>query len=175
MAVSSKVVAAALALVAMPTLSSCQVPSAEHADAELLACSVGKAAELGPGLGRARLRWVHHTDEGFRVESAVISMDGRPVYESHDREQLQRELTLLPDVDVPPGQHRLDSTVSFSGSGTGIFSYLKGYRAEKRSSAQLSLDQGEVRCLSLMVWYRDGLTLPLEQRPEARLVLEPKP
>jgi len=165
---------AAIAIMAMT--ASCQIGSVEGPDLQRLpSCAQGSHTPIEAGRGRARVRWVYVPDSAFRAQSVQVSLDGQRVQESHDLAQLEKELLVLTEVDLGPGQHRIDTVVKGAGQGSGPFSYLADYRYERPSQLVFSIQPGQVRCISLVVYYRDGITLPIEQRPVAELVAEGKP
>jgi hypothetical protein len=122
-----------------------------------------------------RLRWVYRSDGAFRPQSLELSLDGRRAYESHDTDRLQNERIVLADMDVPPGVHHLKSLVKISGWGEGLFAYLQDYRAQIPSEHSLSVQGGDVRCVALLAYYREGISLPVEERPAAHFVEERAP
>jgi hypothetical protein len=122
-----------------------------------------------------RLRWIYRPDGAFRPQGLELSLDGRRAYETHDTMQLQKEHVVLADMDVPPGVHRLNSLVKVSGWGEGLFAYLQDYRAQIPSEHALSVQGGDVRCVSLVAYYREGISLPVEERPAAHFVEERAP
>lgn len=163
-------------LVSLVLLGSCQVSPAAHPEtAGLPPCFEQPSPQARAGMGKARLRWVYRADDAFRPQAVAVSLDGERVYGNENTDQLQRELVLLADVDLPPGQHRLDSLVKVSGWGEGLFAYLKDYRVQLPNQRSFSLRAGEVRCISLVVSYRDGVTVPVEQRPTTAYVEEAAP
>jgi hypothetical protein len=163
-------------LVSLGLLGSCQgSPAAPPETADWPPCFEQPVPQARAGMGKARLRWIYRADDAFRPQAVEVSLDGRRVYTNENTDQLQRELVHLADVDLSPGQHRLDSLVKVSGWGEGLFAYLKDYRVKSPNQRSFSLRAGEVRCISLVVFYRDGLTLPIEQRPTTDYVDEAAP
>jgi hypothetical protein len=76
------------------------------------------------------------------------------------------------DVTAQSGEHTLHLTAKMRGEGSGVFSYLKGYKFEVRGTPKVFLDGPAVRiqCAALT---REEPTLPLEQRPYIACVVEP--
>jgi hypothetical protein len=76
-----------------------------------------------------------------------------------------RAFTPIFDGAVPPGDHVLQVLLGFQGHGTGVFSYLSGYRFEVRSSHTLRLSPGETVVVTVTAYEKGGITTPLEERP----------
>ena len=175
-AVGSALAGGLLGILGLLPVAGCQVSPADHPEVERLpGCFAKGVPDARSGMGRVRLRWVYQADEAFRPQGIEISLDGQRVYENHSKDQLRDELAQLIDIDVLPGRHRLDSIVQVAGWGSGPFAYLKDYRFNLPRQHTFSLGQGEVRCISLVVYSRDGLTVALEERTATQYVEERAP
>ena len=51
-----------------------------------------------------------------------------------------------------------------------MFSYLRGYRFEVKSSHSFTVTEGKTIQLEAVAWEKGGVTTPLEQRPTIRYV-----
>jgi hypothetical protein len=58
--------------------------------------------------------------------------------------------------------------LQFQGSGYGVFSYLKGYHFEARSSHSFTAVEGKTLTLQIIAYEKGGVTTPLEERPAVR-------
>jgi hypothetical protein len=56
------------------------------------------------------------------------------------------------------------------GHGYGVFSYLRGYRFEVRSSHSFTVTEGKAVTLRAIAYEKGGVTTPLEQRPAVRYI-----
>ena len=54
------------------------------------------------------------------------------------------------------------------GHGEGVFSYLRGYSFEVKSTHSFKVPAGKTLRLNIVAWERGGATTPLDQRPTLR-------
>jgi hypothetical protein len=71
---------------------------------------------------------------------------------------------------VPPGDHTLQVLIQLRGHGYGVFSYLRGYRFEVKSSHSFTVTEGKTIQLEAIAYEKGGVTTPLEQRPAIRYI-----
>jgi len=69
---------------------------------------------------------------------------------------------------IAPGDHTVQVLVRLRGHGYGVFSYLKGYQFEVKSTHSFSVVEGKEVLLDVVAWEKGGVTTPLEQRPAVR-------
>jgi hypothetical protein len=67
---------------------------------------------------------------------------------------------------VPPGDHTVVVALTFQGNGYGIFSYLRGYKFEVKSSHSFTAIEGKNLVITATAFEKGGVTTPLEQRPQ---------
>ena len=60
--------------------------------------------------------------------------------------------------------------MNLQGNGYGVFSYLRGYRFEVRSSHSFTAVEGKTMQLQVVAYEKGGVTTPLEERPAVRYV-----
>jgi hypothetical protein len=58
--------------------------------------------------------------------------------------------------------------VNLQGNGYGVFSYLRGYKFEVRSSHSFTAVEGKTINLDAVSYEKGGVTTPLEERPAVR-------
>jgi hypothetical protein len=66
---------------------------------------------------------------------------------------------------VPPGDHTVQILLNFQGNGYGIFTYLRGYKFEVKSSHSFTVVEGKALSVTATALEKGGVTTPLEQRP----------
>ena len=71
---------------------------------------------------------------------------------------------------VTPGEHTLQVLLKMRGSGFGVFSYLRGYKFDVKSSHTFTLEKGKAVHLKVIAWEKGDVTTPIEQRPAIRYV-----
>jgi hypothetical protein len=121
---------------------------------------------------RAELVFENDMSSAFRLKRIVALYDGAPLAtktDDHDQVGEQKEVALFSDL-VQPGDHTVQVLLEYQGNGYGIFSYLKGYKFEVRSSRSFTAIEGKTIQLRVIGFEQGGPTTPLEERPAVRYV-----
>ncbi len=121
---------------------------------------------------RAEVVFENDMSSAFRLKRIVALYDGAPLATKTDeRDQVgdQKEIPLYAEL-VQPGDHTLQVLLEYQGNGYGIFSYLKGYKFEVRSSRSFTAIEGKTLSLRVIGYEQGGPTTPLEERPAVRYV-----
>ncbi|WP_437686334.1 hypothetical protein [Sorangium sp. So ce176] len=127
----------------------------------------------GGGAGsRAAIKFNNELSTAFRVTRVLIVLDGAVQYNKTDQSGALAEQAEIPifNGSVPPGDHTLQVLVNLQGNGYGVFSYLRGYRFEVRSSHSFTAVEGKTINLQAVAFEKGGVTTPLEERPAVRFV-----
>jgi len=106
----------------------------------------------------------------FKLVRALFVLDGAVQYnKSDDTGALadQKEIPIF-SGSIPPGDHTVQILLQFQGNGYGVFSYLKGYHFEARSSHSFTAVEGKTIALQIIAYEKGGVTTPLEERPAVR-------
>ena len=127
---------------------------------------------LGGGVAgsRAEIQFQNEMSGAFRLTRAVFVLDGAVQYNKADESGLLSEQPTLPIYtgSIPPGDHTLQVLLQLQGNGYGVFSYLRGYRFEVRSSHSFTAVEGKTTQLQAIAYEKGGVTTPLEERPAVR-------
>lgn len=121
---------------------------------------------------RAEVVFQNEMSSAFRLKRIVALYDGAPLTTKTDeRDQIgdQKEIPLYAEL-VQPGDHTLQVLLEYQGNGYGIFSYLKGYKFEVRSSRGFTALEGRTISLRVVGYEQGGPTTPFEERPAVRYV-----
>jgi hypothetical protein len=121
---------------------------------------------------RAEIVFQNDMSSAFRLRRVVALYDGAPLATKTDeRDQIgdQKEIPLYAEL-VQPGDHTIQILLEYQGNGYGIFSYLKGYKFEVRSSRSFTAIEGKTLQLRVVGYEQGGPTTPLEERPAVRYV-----
>lgn len=121
---------------------------------------------------RAEIVFENDMSSAFRLRRIVALYDGAPLATKTDeRDQIgdQKEIPLYAEL-VQPGDHTVQILLEYQGNGYGIFSYLKGYKFEVRSSRSFTAIEGKTIQLRVVGFEQGGPTTPLEERPAIRYV-----
>jgi len=129
---------------------------------------------LGGGVAGARseVTFKNEMSGAFRLTKAVFVLDGAVQYNKADESGILDEQATLPIYtgSIPPGDHTVQVLLQLQGNGYGVFSYLRGYRFEVRSSHSFTAVEGKTTSLEAIAYEKGGVTTPLEERPAIRYV-----
>ncbi len=126
----------------------------------------------GVGGARAEIKFTNDMSNAFRLVRALFVLDGAVQYNKQDDSgalAAQKEIPIF-SGSIPPGDHTLQVLIQLQGHGYGVFSYLRGYHFEVKSSHSFTVTEGKTINLEAIAWEKGGVTTPLEQRPAVRYV-----
>lgn len=126
----------------------------------------------GVGGARAEIRFRNDMSGAFRLTRALFVLDGAVQYNKTDDTGALAEQKEIPIYtgSVPPGDHTLQVLLKLRGHGYGVFSYLRGYRFEVKSSHSFTVTEGKTIRLEAIAYEKGGVTTPLEERPAIRYI-----
>lgn len=127
----------------------------------------------GGGSGsRAVIKFSNELSSAFQVTRALFVLDGAVQYNKSDQSGALAEQTEIPifNGSIPPGDHTMQVLINLQGNGYGVFSYLRGFRFEVRSSHSFTALEGKTVSLQAIAYESGGVTTPLEERPAIRYV-----
>ncbi|WP_231510994.1 hypothetical protein [Chondromyces apiculatus] len=121
---------------------------------------------------RAVIRFDNELSSAFRLTRVLVVLDGAVQYNKTDQSGSLSEQSEIPIFNgtLPPGDHTIQVLVNLQGNGFGVFSYLRGYRFEVRSSHSFTAVEGKTINLQAVSYEKGGVTTPLEERPAIRYV-----
>lgn len=124
---------------------------------------------IGGGAGGSRTEVDFHNEmsSAFLLTRALFVLDGAVQYNRTDDSGAladQKEIPIY-SGSVTPGDHTLQVALSFQGNGFGVFSYLRGYKFEVKSSHSFTAIEGKTLTIAATAFEKGGVTTPLEQRP----------
>ncbi len=124
----------------------------------------------GASGSRSVIRFENKLSNQFKLTRALVVLDGAVQYNKTDRSGVLAEQKLIPifNGSIPPGDHTVQVLVNLRGHGYGVFSYLRGYRFEVRSSHSFTAVEGKTTRLRVLAYEKGGVTTPLEERPAVR-------
>lgn len=126
----------------------------------------------GVGGARVEIKFGNDMSNIFRLNRALFVLDGAVQYNKQDDTgalAAQKEIPIF-SGSVPPGDHTLQVLLQFRGYGYGMFSYLRGYRFEVKSTHSFTVTEGKAVELTATAYEKGGVTTPVEQRPALRFV-----
>lgn len=127
----------------------------------------------GGGSGsRAVVRFKNDLSDAFRITKALFVLDGAVQYNKTDQSGALSDQDEIPifNGSIPPGDHTIQVLINLQGNGYGVFSYLRGYKFEVRSSHSFSAVEGKTVTVDAIAYEKGSVTTPLEERPAVRYV-----
>ena len=121
----------------------------------------------GSAGSRAEVQFANEMSSAFRLTRALVVIDGTVQYNRQDETGAladQKEIPIF-SGSVPPGDHTVQVLLNFQGNGYGVFTYLRGYKFEVKSSHSFTSVEGKTLTLTATALEKGGVTTPLEQRP----------
>jgi hypothetical protein len=121
----------------------------------------------GAAGSRAEVHFDNEMSSAFQLIRALFVMDGQVQYNRQDDSGALADQKDIPiyQGSVPPGDHTLQVALTFQGNGYGVFSYLRGYKFEVKSSHAFTAVEGKSVTVTSTAYEKGGVTTPLEQRP----------
>jgi hypothetical protein len=119
---------------------------------------------------KAEVVFDNQMSNAFRLKRIVALYDGAPLATRTDeKDQIgdMKEVPLYNEL-VQPGDHTLQFLIEYQGNGYGIFSYLKGYKFEIRSSRSFTALEGKTVAIRVIGYEQGGPTTPIEEKPAVR-------
>ncbi len=121
----------------------------------------------GAAGSRAEVEFANEMSNAFELTRALFVIDGQVQYNRQDDTGAladQKDIPIYTGT-VPPGDHTIQVALTFQGNGYGVFSYLRGYKFEVKSSHSFTAVEGKSLTVTATAFEKGGVTTPLEQRP----------
>ena len=121
----------------------------------------------GAAGSRSEVEFKNEMSSAFQLTHALFVIDGQVQYNRGDDSGALAEQKNIPiySGSVPPGDHTIQVAITFQGNGYGVFSYLRGYKFEVKSSHAFTAVEGKTITITATAYEKGGVTTPLEQRP----------
>jgi hypothetical protein len=128
-----------------------------------------KETVLGGVIGASRAI-IHHKNEmgsSFRLVKAAYALDGVQIYAKSDDTGALAEMQ---DFDIyngaiQPGSHTLSVSLTYQGNGFGVFSYLKGYKFNVKSSHTFVAGDSKTTNITVVGYEKGNITTQLSDKP----------
>ncbi len=121
----------------------------------------------GSAGSRAEVGFENEMSSAFVLSRALFVVDGQIQYNRQDDSGALADQKDIPIYSgaVPPGDHTIQVALTFQGNGYGVFSYLRGYKFDVKSSHSFTALEGKSLTVTATAFEKGGVTTPLEQRP----------
>jgi hypothetical protein len=128
-----------------------------------------KETVLGGVIGASRCLIRHKNEMGgqFRLIKVVYALDGVQILSKADD---TGRLSDMGEFDVyngaiQPGTHTITVQLTYGGSGFGVFSYLKNYKWNVRSSNTFTAADGKATLVTVVGYEKGGITTNIDEKP----------
>ncbi|MBI3205162.1 MAG: hypothetical protein HYZ29_26725 [Myxococcales bacterium] len=118
----------------------------------------------------------HHSkmSSAFRLVGAAYALDGVILLDTNDASLLgARDFPVL-ESPLRPGAHELAVLLRYRGHGSGVFSYLSGYRFEVKDAMHFQVPARGRAEVVVVGEENPDRTAPLEKRPRISLTVTSK-
>lgn len=119
---------------------------------------------------RADIQFQNEMSSAFKLTKALFVLDGAIQYNKADDTGALADQHDIPifNGSIPPGDHTMQVLLQLQGNGYGVFSYLRGYHFEVKSSHSFTAVEGKTLTLQVIAYEKGGVTTALEERPAVR-------
>jgi hypothetical protein len=119
------------------------------------------------GASRAVIRHKNEMGSSFKLVKAAYALDGVQIYAKSDD---SGRLAEMQDFEVyngaiQPGSHTLSVALVYQGNGFGVFSYLKGYKFNVKSSHTFVAGESKSTNISVVGYEKGNMTTQLSDKP----------
>ena len=122
----------------------------------------------GAAGSRSEIGFHNEMSSAFRLVRALFVLDGAVQYNRADDTGALADQKDIPiySGSITPGDHTLSALLTFQGNGYGVFTYLRGYKFEVKSSHSFTAVEGKTLGVTATAYESGGVTTPLQDRPK---------
>jgi hypothetical protein len=122
----------------------------------------------GAAGSRSEINYHNEMSSAFRLIRALFVLDGAVQYNRQDETGALADQKDIPifSGSITPGDHTLSALLTFQGNGYGVFTYLRGYKFEVKSSHSFTAVEGKTLSVTATSYESGGVTTPLQDRPK---------
>jgi len=126
-----------------------------------------KETVLGGVIGASRAL-IHHKNEmgsSFRLVKAAFALDGVQIAAKSDAGLADLQEFDVYNGAIQPGSHTLSVALTYQGNGFGVFSYLKGYKFNVKSSHTFVAGESKSTNITVVGYEKGNITTQLSDKP----------
>jgi len=122
----------------------------------------------GAAGSRSEINYHNEMSSAFRLVRALFVLDGAVQYNRQDDTGALADQKDIPiySGSITPGDHTMSALLTFQGNGYGVFTYLRGYKFEVKSSHSFTAVEGKTLSVTATSYESGGVTTPLQDRPK---------
>jgi len=126
-----------------------------------------KETVLGGVIGASRAI-IHHKNEmgsSFKLIKAAFALDGVQIAAKSDAALADIQEFDVYNGAIQPGSHTLSVALQYQGNGFGVFSYLKGYKFNVKSSHTFVAGESKTTNITVVGYEKGNITTQLSDKP----------
>jgi hypothetical protein len=126
-----------------------------------------KETVLGGVIGASRAV-IHHKNEmgsSFRLIKAAFALDGVQIAAKSEGGLADIQEFDVYNGAIQPGSHTLSVSLQYQGNGFGVFSYLKGYKFNVKSSHTFVAGESKSTNITVVGYEKGNITTQLSDKP----------
>jgi hypothetical protein len=103
----------------------------------------------------------------FKLIKAAYALDGVQIYSKSDDTGRLAEMQEFEVYNgaIQPGSHTISAALVYQGNGFGVFSYLKGYKFNVKSSHTFVAGDSKTTNITVVGYEKGNLTTQLSDKP----------
>jgi hypothetical protein len=126
-----------------------------------------KETVLGGVIGASRAL-IHHKNEmgsSFKLIKAAYALDGVQIMAKSEGNLAELQEFDVYNGAIQPGSHTLSVALVYQGNGFGVFSYLKGYKFNVKSSHTFVAGESKSTNITVVGYEKGNITTQLADKP----------
>ena len=111
---------------------------------------------------------IHHKNEmgsSFRLIKAAFALDGVQIAAKSEGNLAELQEFDVYNGAIQPGSHTLSVALTYQGNGFGVFSYLKGYKFNVKSSHTFVAGESKSTNITVVGYEKGNITNPQRKIP----------
>ena len=117
------------------------------------------------GASRALIRHKNEMGSSFRLVKAAFALDGVQIAAKSEGNLADLQEFDVYNGAIQPGSHTLSVALTYQGNGFGVFSYLKGYKFNVKSSHTFVAGESKSTNITVVGYEKGNITTQLSDKP----------
>ncbi|HMF40286.1 MAG TPA: hypothetical protein VKQ32_06315 [Polyangia bacterium] len=117
------------------------------------------------GASRAIIRHKNEMGSSFKLIKAAFALDGVQIAAKSEGNLADLQEFDVYNGAIQPGSHTLSVALQYQGNGFGVFSYLKGYKFNVKSSHTFVAGESKSTNITVVGYEKGNITTQLSDKP----------
>src|SRR3954467_9196856 len=117
------------------------------------------------GASRALIRHKNEMGSSFPLIKAAFALDGVQIAAKSEGNLADLQEFDVYNGAIQPGSHTLSVALQYQGNGFGVFSYLKGYKFNGKSSHTFVAGESKTTNITVVGYEKGNITTQLSDKP----------